>query len=210
MRNKMITTLSIAAVSFALALPITAQNTTEPLPGTNQAMRMVPAQVALENGLDATKAAPGFQFRAIVSAKVRLDSGAELPRGTALLGTVANDDMNASGTSKLAVRFTQAVLKDGTTIPIKATIVGAYRPDVQSNGEADLTPGTQIPNNWNDGTLKVDQIGVVKDVDLHSSIASQNSGVFVATGNHVVKLPIGSELALAIAQQTPGQMAQNQ
>lgn len=210
MRNKTITTLSIAAVSFALALPMSAQSTTETQPGAAQAMRMVPAQVALENGLDATKAAPGFQFRAIVSAKVRLDSGAELPRGTALLGTVANDDMNANGTSKLAVRFTQAVLKDGTTIPIKATIVGAYQPNTESNSEAGPAPGQQVPNNWNDGTLKVDQIGVAKDVDLHSSIASQNSGVFVAAGNHVVKLPAGSEFALAIAQQTPGQMAQNQ
>jgi hypothetical protein len=210
MRNRTITTLSIAAVSFALALPIPAQSTTAPLPGTNQAMRMVPAQVALENALDATKAAPGFQFRAIVSTKVRLDSGAELPRGTALLGTVSTDDMNANGTSKLALRFTQAVLKDGTTIPIKATIVGAYRPNTEGNSEVGTAPGTQVPNNWNDGTLKVDQIGVAKDVDLHSSIASQNSGVFVAAGNHVVKLPAGSELALAIAQQTPRQIAQDQ
>ena len=205
MRIKAIITLSIAA---ALGLPALAQTTTAPLPGTHEAMRMVPAQVALASDLDAGKVAPGYQFRAIVSSNVRLESGAELPHGTLLLGTVSTDDMNLDGNSKLAVRFTQAVLKNGTTIPIKATIVGAYKPmDV-----TDVTPapGKQVPNNWNDGTLKVDEIGVSKDVDLHSSIASQNSGVFVGTNNHAVKLPAGSEFALAIAQQTPRQVAEAQ
>jgi len=118
--------------------------------------------------------------------------------------------MNLDGNSKLAVRFTQAVLKDGTTIPIKATIVGAYKPMDSSNNDVTPTPGKQVPNNWNDGTLKIDEIGVSKDVDLHSSIASKNSGVFVGTNNHTVKLPAGSEFALAIAQQTPRQIAEVQ
>jgi hypothetical protein len=57
----------------------------------------------------------------------------------------------------------------------------------------------QIPNSWNDGTLQVDQIGAVKDIDLHSRISSHNSGVFVSTKKHDVKIPAGSEIALAIA-----------
>jgi hypothetical protein len=88
------------------------------------------------------------------------------------------------------------VLKNGQTIPIKATIVALYVPDDlagYSDGEEN-----QVPNSWNDGTLSVDQVGVVKGVDLHSKISSQNSGVFVSEKNYV-KLPAGSELALAIA-----------
>jgi hypothetical protein len=207
MRIKAFITLSISAM---LALPALAQTTTAPLPGTHEAMRMVPAQAALESDLDAGKVGPGYQFRAIMSSNVRLESGAELPHGTLLLGTVSADDMNLDGNSKLAVRFTQAVLKDGTTIPIKATIVGAYKPAMDSNNEVNPTPGKQVPNNWNDGTLKIDEIGVSKDLDLHSSIASQNSGVFVSTNNHAVKLLAGSEFALAIAQQTPRQVAEAQ
>ncbi len=64
-----------------------------------------------------------------------------------------------------------------------------------------LNPGDQIPNSWNDGTLAVDQIGAMNGVDLHSKIASQNSGVFVSTNKDNMKLVNGSELELAIAQQ---------
>jgi hypothetical protein len=46
----------------------------------------------------------------------------------------------------------------------------------------------------------VDQINVTSHVDLHSDIASDDSGVFVSAGNHNLKLPAGSEIKLAIAQ----------
>jgi hypothetical protein len=219
MRNKAILSLSIAAVSFSLALPAMAQSTDQPSGGAcmkgptgqREAMRIVPAQVALEKGLDAGKEAVGFQFRAILSSNVHLDNGVELPHGTLLMGMIATDDMNTAGAYKLAIRFTQAVLKNGTIVPIKATIVGAYKPGAdETGGEYPIPPGEQVPNNWNDGTLQVDQIGVSKDVDLHSKIASRNSGVFISTSGHAVKLPAGSELALAIAQQTPRQIAESQ
>ena len=169
--------------------------------GLSEAQHMVRARASLTHALDSNSIHTGAQFRATLSDNVHLNSGVELRKGDALLGTVANDDMNATGKSHLAVRFTQAVLKNGQTIPIKATIVALYVPadlDSYSDGTED-----QIPNSWNDGTLRVDQVGVVKGVDLHSQISSQNSGVFVSQKNNV-KLPAGSELALAIAASNNG------
>jgi hypothetical protein len=193
--------LSIATLSLAMLTPAFGQSAAQTSQnnqpsGLSEAQHMVRARASLTHALDSNSIHSGEQFRATLSDNVHLNSGVELHKGDALLGTVAADDMNTTGKSHLAVRFTQAVLKNGQTIPIKATIVALYVPadlSSYSYGEED-----QVPNSWNDGTLSVDQVGVEKGVDLHSRISSQNSGVFVSQKNNV-KLPAGSELALAIA-----------
>jgi hypothetical protein len=169
--------------------------------GLSEAQHMVRARASLTHALDSNSIHSGDQFRATLSDNVHLNSGVVLRKGDALVGTVADDDMNTTGKSHLAVRFTQAVLKNGQTIPVKATIVALYVPD--DLAENSFGGNDQIPNSWNDGTLRVDQVGVVKGVDLHSQISSQNSGVFVSQKNNV-KLPAGSELALAIAANSSG------
>jgi len=162
---------------------------------------MVPAQAALVDNLDAKKVQPGGQFKAKLSGKVRLRNGLELPSGTMLIGSVATDDMQVAGTSKLALRFSQAQLKNGQVIPIKATIVGVL-PSESSDPEYGVTPidaGDRAQTGWNNGTLQVDQIDALSGVDLHSKIASENSGVFAATRKNDVRLLKGSEIELAIA-----------
>ena len=208
--------LSIAALSFAMLLPACAQsgdqnnmstqnsqnsgNSNQPR-GHHEAMRMVPARAVLDRDLDADKIKDGYEFRAKLAQKVQLDNGPMLPEGTILVGKVEKDDMDVSGTSKLALRFTQAQLKDGQVVPIKATIVGAFRDNGSSPDGYPVAPGDQIPNSWNDGTLQVDQISVMSGVDLHSKISSNNSGVFVSKTKHNMTIPAESELALAIAEQ---------
>lgn len=207
MRNKSAITLSFATAFFCLSLPTFALNAKPapqaapaPIRGEHQAMRMVPASVTLDTTLDANKVAVGYQFKATLDHKVQLQNGPMLPGGTKLIGRVAADDLNIAGKSKIALRFTQAILKNGTTVPIKATIVAAYQPGSEDYSETTSGIATPIPNNWNDGTLAVDQIGGLgKDVDLHSRIASHNSGVFVAHDNHIVKLPASSEFSLALS-----------
>lgn len=164
-----------------------------------EAVQMVPAQAALDQKLDAKKATPGEQFRATLAGKVHLKNGTELPSGTVLWGEVAKDDMNESGTSKLALSFTQAKLKNGSVIPIKATIVGIYGPDSGAPDPYPVTPGDQVPSSWNDGTLQVDQIGALAGVDLHSRISSRNSGVLTTNKKDDIKLGEGTEFSLAIA-----------
>jgi hypothetical protein len=165
--------------------------------GLREAQHMVPARASLTHALDAGSVHDGDQFRATLSDNVHLNDAVELHRGDMLLGKVVTDDMNTTGKSRLAVRFTEVHLKNGQAIPIKATIVALYTPNDLLGDE--YNEPTQIPNSWNDGTLRVDQEDVVNGVDLHSQISSQNSGVFVAPRKNNFKIPAGSEVALAIS-----------
>ena len=193
--------LSVAALSLAI-LPSTpralAQTDTAPT-GMHEAMKMAPARAALTHALSADKLKPGDTFSATLSHKVQLQNGPQLPAGTTLIGQVSADDTNQSGASKLALRFTQAKLKNGQTIPIRATIVGIVPP---ANDTVDATPmgsGDQVGDNWNDGTLTVDLVDAAPGVDLHSKIASRNSGVFSSSKSNI-KIASGTELQLAVAQ----------
>lgn len=208
--------LSVAALSLTLLIPASAQpiNKSEsrngsitashaskrntPLLGQREAMRMVRAQARLDHPLNADKIKTGAQFRATLNQKVQLKNGPELPSGTVLMGKVVQDQMNQAGTSKLALRFTQADLKDGQVVPIKAMIVGIYNMQNMNSGY----PGSAVvPNSWSHTTLRVDQIGAMSGVDLHSNVASRNSGVLVSTKKHNMKLSSGTEFALAITEQ---------
>jgi len=193
-------TLSIAALSLSVLALAHSPRTFAQSPDAAPAMRMVPARAALNGAIVASKVKAGDEFRATLGEKVQLNNGPKLPAGTILIGQISTDDTNQSGTSKLALRFTSAKLKDGQTVPIKATIVGILDTGLANEDTYRLNPSDQVPVTWNDGTLVVDQVDAMSGVDLHSKIASQNSGVFVSTKDNI-KLVKGGELELAIAQQ---------
>jgi len=207
--------LSLAVASFALLCPIlshaSAVNTSQGAMSSSnataamqEAQSMVPAQASLKTALDARKLHSGQQFQAELKTTVHLKNGPELPRGTMLIGMVAHDSMKTAGTSRLALRFTRAKLKDGKVIPIKATIVG-----IVSRSDASDYMSDNSSSIWNNKTLQIDQLGVISGVDLHSNIASNNSGVFVTTKKDDVKLSSGSHLALAIAEQNSNHKGAN-
>ncbi|MGB6687341.1 MAG: hypothetical protein WBE76_05820 [Terracidiphilus sp.] len=203
MKREVILSLSIAVACLVFAGTGFAQTqnadqTAADTTAQQQATMMVRAQVAMVTGLDARKDKPGEEFRARLNGTVHLKNGPELPHGTVLIGQVTTDDMQTGGNSRLALRFTEAKLKDGKVIPLKAMIVGLQPPDGDK-------PADQSELPWNAKTLQVDQVGVFSGVDLHSNIASQNSGVFVTSTKDNVKLRAGSELTLAIAAQGSGQ-----
>jgi hypothetical protein len=195
-------TLSIAALSLSVLALTHSPRVFAQSPDAAPAMRMVPARAALNGAIVANKVKAGDQFRATLGDKVQLSNGPKLPAGTVLIGEISTDDTNQSGTTKLALRFTSAKLKDGQTVPIKATIVGILDTGLANEDTYRLNPNNQVPATWNDGTLVIDQPEAMSGVDLHSKIASQNSGVFVSTRDNI-KLVKGGELELAIAQQQP-------
>jgi hypothetical protein len=203
--------VSLAALSMALVMPLAAQNSDSSVQSASnwraEADQMVPARAAIDRALDAKDSKPGTEFMAKVPKKVHLKDGTELPAGTQLVGKVALDDMNESGQSKLALCIDQAKLKDGKTIPIKATIVGVYGPNSGDWTPYDTAPGDQVPNPWTDNTQQVDQLHALKGVDLHSKVTSKNSGVLVSTSEDDIKLRKGTELALAVADQNAQQGA---
>ncbi len=162
---------TLAVVTALLALPLIAysqtstgqnsQNTsgfTEPVTGHREAMRMVPARAELLRPLDAKKDQSGSAVQAKLVQKVTLADGTELPNDTTLVGEVTVDDMQQQGISKIALRFNQARLKNGTAVPIKATIVGFFGPGAGGYHAYSVEAGDQVPNSWTDGTLQIDQI----------------------------------------------------
>ena len=193
-------TLLLATFSLAMLTPALAQTSQDNQSSdVSEAQRMVPVRAVLTRTLDANSIHTGDQFRATLSDNAHLDGGVELHKGDVLLGKVVTDDMATAGNSRLAVRFTEVDRKNGQSLPIKATIVALYNPNQFLTDSVDQPE--EFPNSWNNQTLSVDQLGVASGVDLHSRISSENSGVFVTTTKKNVKIPAGSELALAIAAQ---------
>lgn len=224
MKPNLANVVPVALVSVALLWPagLAAQTadqnagsaSAEQMNAPQTAHAMVRGMAALTKTLDARKAQPGSQFEAKLERTVHLKNGPELPKGSVLMGEVGSDDMNQSGNSKLALQFTEARLKDGNMVPIKATIVEVYPPQGFDASGAPIpqesASGTDADANpWNSKTFKIDQIGALSGVDLHSNITSRNSGVFVTTKKDDVKLQQGSQLALAIAPQGTGSQGQN-
>lgn len=174
-----------------------ASSTTDPVAAQQEASQMVPADAHLVKTLDAKKSQSGTQFEAVVDGTVHLKDGTELPHGTVLVGTVATDQMQTGGTSTLALRFTEAKLKDGKTFPIHAMIAEITGP-VEDVGYMESSDNLLA---WSGQAYQIDEIGAVHDVDLHSSITDANSGVLVSTKKDDVKLVAGSRLSLAVAVQ---------
>jgi hypothetical protein len=85
-------------------------------------------QAELTRPVSARKAEPGDEVTARLSENMQASSGMTLSRGTMLMGRVTEarprdrrrDD--GRGDSRLGVVFDRAVLKDGTEIPVAATI----------------------------------------------------------------------------------------
>ncbi len=187
-------TLALTAAISALSMPVLAQSvsaTQVDSSAATEAAQMVPAIAQLTRTLDADKDHLDSTFEAELSHKVTLTNGTVLPSHTLLIGTVTRDDMQAAGTSEFALRLNQAKLKDGKTLPIKATIVDITRPGFNTDEYA-------ASNDWTSQTLTVQEPNAVSGVDLHSDIASNDSAVFVSTKKRDVKVPAGSELKLAI------------
>ena len=211
-----------AALSLAVCTPalLGAQSSTNPQ-ATNgsrtmssqsqnsQSSQMVPARAGLVQTIDAKDAKQGQEFKAKLPRKVHLKDGTELPGGTMLIGKIGQDDMNVKGRSKLVLCIDKAQLKDGKTVPVKATIVGIYRPGAEADDYYTPAAGDQMPNTWHKGIMKVDEIDALHNVDLHSNVKSKNSGVLVSKKDDDIKLKPGTELALAIAGENPQQGMNN-
>lgn len=186
-------------VSAQASEDITASAGPDTTVSQQEANQMVSVKAHLLKTIDARKAQAGEQFQAVVDDTAHLKNGTELQRGTTLIGTIATDQMQTGGNSQLALRFTQAKLKNGQVVPIEAMIAGVGAPLDEMGaayGEDDDLPS------WNSGTLEVDEIGAVHNVDLHSAVAGSDSGTFVSTKKDDVKLSAGSRMTLAIAAQS--------
>jgi hypothetical protein len=199
MKHGSVVSLSIAALSLALVMTNHAEAKTpknasvSPTEGATavqgETVQRVTAQASFQKPIDSKKIQAGQKIQVVLSDKVQLKNGPELPRGTVLVGTASTADAQSGGTAKLTLCFTEAQLKDGKTIPVKATIVGIFPANSLERDD---------PNIWNSRSLKVDQGGFVPGIELHSNIVDSASGVFVSTKGDAVKLMPGNWIALEI------------
>ena len=189
MKRNWITTLPVAAALVLSPYLTPAQTLASNTPGV----------VELTHALDAKKLAPDATIQMRLTHAVHLKDGTVLPNGTWLNATVAQDDMQIEGKSKLALRFTDAKIKD-KTVPIKATILAVATESAPVTNDPDASDVVlPVPSNLNNQPNDIDATGISSGVDLHSRASSQNSGVFVSTTKDDIKLPLGTKMELALA-----------
>jgi hypothetical protein len=180
--------LSCLALAASVAAPIAL---------TAQPVKMVQGEATLLDSIDGAKLQPGTAFHAKLIANVQLEGGPVLPMGTVLTGEiVAGQPANPS---KLALRFTTATLKNGTTLPIKATILERGDDESASINGFPSSSHYPAPNLIQDGAESFDQTGFVKGVDLHSDFASNDSATFTASPDKDIKIRKGSDIVIALA-----------
>jgi hypothetical protein len=190
--------LTPSSLIFAQAAPAQsgADSQSTSAAASAEAAKMVPATASFIANVDSQKLPAGAKVQVKLQGKVRLENGPELPSGTVLVGQVV-DDHSQSGKAQLALRFTEADLKNGQTVPIQATIINVYKESNEIAAGQYNVAGS--PLGWDKQTLGVNQSDAIPGVDLHSSIGSSNSGVFVSTKKDDIKFNPSVELELAIA-----------
>ena len=188
--------LSLSSVILSLAvLPgaIQAQSAAAAAAGNSAeraiSLRMVSVQTVVDKTLDGKALQPGAEFQVTLVQKVKLNDGQELPKGTTLAGTVVSNSKENDKT-KLAVRFTEARLKGGKTIPISAIVTGLY-----NGGSLNAQYGS---NSWAPGQVEVEQSNASGGLALTSRIGVDNSGSFQSKKDSV-RIDRGNALFLAIA-----------
>lgn len=198
----------IATGTALLALPLVALALDSPgtpsakasVAGQAEAAQMVAANADLLHNISSRSAHPGQKVTLKLRTTAHLTNGTKLPSGTIITGHVVKSSAYPTSQSRLAINFNQARLKDGKVVPIKATIVGVYAPQMTGFEGYPVTPGNQVPVEWSNKTVQVDQINAVPNVSLHSNVAKKDSGILVSNKNNL-KLRNGSEIQLAIAPQ---------
>jgi len=165
-----------------------------------QNLQLVGANARLVQTVDTKNASQGQAITAKITSNVNV-GGTEFPKGTLLVGKVEQVRPSTNdGPAYLSIVFDQAKLADGKTIPVKATLLGAY-PSQDGNyytdtgSEGALVAGlpTSIP-----ADQKVDQEpGALGNVEMRSAVQSDASAVFTSTKRNI-NLKNGTELQVAI------------
>ena len=196
--------LALATASFLCAGAAWAQPPVSNQQNTmqQQSWNLVGVDARLIHKLDASSAHRGQTVEATLTRDVKTSSGMRLDRGTELWGKV--DQVQASsngGPSSLSIVFTQARMKNGKTVPVKVTVVGAYPSDearLAVDGDQTMPPAPRHI----DSQAKIDQeSGLIGHVSMHSAVQARDSATFRdRRGN--LKLAPGTFLQLGIAPNT--------
>ena len=168
-------------------------------------MRLVTTNAQLVRTVDSKNAAQGQIVTAKLTSSLKNAGTTELPKGTMLVGKVEQVKMsNNGGPGQLSIVFDQAQISGGKTVPIKATLLGAY-PENTGDYWADTgTSGSEqaVQPRFIAADQTIDQEpGTLGHVALHSAVQSNASGVFINKDGNV-DLKRGTRFQIAIAPET--------
>ena len=199
MKMNYLRSYALGVAAALVSLPMYASMQTQP-----QNLNLVSANAELMQSLNSKSTRPGWSVRAKLTSDVNNNGQTELPKGTVLLGNVKqvqNGNANGMNKSKIGIVFNEARLSNGREVPIKATLLAAYPP--QMTGVAEnassymIVQPHRIPN---DQKVQQDP-GTLSHVMMKSNVQSNLSGVFLSK-KHDINLHQGTRLQLAIAPET--------
>lgn len=171
---------------------------------TPENVQLVSADAKLTHKIDSQSARQGQMVKAKLTSDVKTANGMKWDEGTILIGKVAKvEPSNNDGPSRLSIVFDEARLKDGKTIPVKATLLGAY-----PSNAGDYYSGIGS-NNYMVGQphrissqQKVEQMpGTLSHVGMNSAVQSKVSATFIRKDGNI-DLRKGTRLQVAIAPLT--------
>lgn len=204
-----ISAMLVAACSYAVAQ--TAPPTSTQDAGASaqrqmstQNLKLVSANARLTHDLNAKDASQGQVVKARLTSDVKTANGMKLDKGTVLTGKVAQvQGSSDNGPSRLSVVFNEARLKDGKTIPVKATLLGAYPSSAGSyypGSGMTMMMGTE-PHSIPADQKILQEPGTLSHIAMRSAVQSDVSGTFTSTDRDV-NLKRGTRLQIAIATLT--------
>jgi hypothetical protein len=117
----------------AVQVPTTGSATDTTTPGTGE---LKPVKTELVSTLDTKTAKTGDKVIVKTTQTIKTADGTEIPKGSKLLGQVAQvrPHSDASQNSAVAVNFDQAELKNGQTLPIHSLIQSVDPPEGSQSG----------------------------------------------------------------------------
>jgi hypothetical protein len=166
--------------------------------GSASAQTLVGVTTKLDRTLDSKSAAAGQVVTTKLNGTVKTTDGVKLPKGTELIGKVAEVKAAQNGSpASVSLVFTSAKLKDGKEIPVKATVLAVY-PESAGDGATygAETMGPAPEQVEADGTFQ--QAGALRNISMTSAVKSSASGTFSSTDGNV-RLEAGTYLQVGIA-----------
>jgi hypothetical protein len=172
--------------------------------GAASAQTLAGVNTRLVQPLDSATAAPGQAIAVKLDGSVKTTDGVKLPRGTELVGKIAEVKPSQNGgPASVSVVFTTAQLKGGKQIPVKATLLAAYPGDQGVEAQySDATADTVADNV--SGDHQVDQEpGALPGVTLKAAVKDPDSGTFSKAGGNF-KLGAGTFFQIGVGSASSG------
>jgi hypothetical protein len=192
--------ISFSLKNFSLGLALVSLMTA----GAASAQSLAGVNTRLVQPLDTATATLGQSVAVKLDGSVKTTDGVKLPRGTQLIGKVAEvKPSQKGGPASVSVVFTTAQLKGGKQIPVKATLLAAYPGDQGVEAQySDATADTVAENVRSDQQIDQEP-GALPGVALKAAVQDANSGTFSkADGNF--RLGAGTFLQIGVGSASGG------